>query len=182
MARVERPENGPCYVIYQIHMDYPEGRLTYTGRTTCKLSAIRNRACREVDRLLRGVPSTRSHHSRAIHIASAAALIEGWPMAFEVKAYTDSRQEAIDLEHRFKAEIPAETSLNGMGSAKLLKACRLVIAEHLQRQGMENHRIRSALNLEKLPEQSHHYARPMAEPPLARASKPERASSRRTEG
>lgn len=178
MARVERPENGPCYVIYQIHMDYPEGRLTYTGRTTCQLAAIRNRACREVDRVLRGVPPTKSHHSRAIHIVSAAAVIEGWPMEFEVKAYTDSRAQALELEHRFKAEIPAEASLNGIGSPKLLKTCRLIIAEHLQRQGMENHRIRTALNLEKLPEQSHHHARAMAEPPLVRTSRPERVFSR----
>lgn len=182
MARIERPENGPYYVIYQVHMDHPEGTMTYTGRTTCKLASMRNRAFREVDRLLRGVPSTKAHHSRAIHIASAAALLEGWPMTFEIKAYTDSRQKSIDLEHQFKSEVPENTSLNGTGPAKLIKSCRQIIAEYLQRQGMEKHRIRSALNLEKLPEQSHHATRHTAEPPLPPASKTERASGYRREG
>lgn len=166
MARIERPENGPCYMIYQIHMDYPEGQLTYTGRTTYKLEAIRKRACQEVDRLMRGVPSTQAHHSRAVHIASAAALIEGWPMTFEIKDYTDSRQEALDLEHRYREKVPARFNLNGSGSTELLKTCRRAIAGHLQRQGMNCEKIRAALELDKLPDPDASDEHPVAEPPI----------------
>lgn len=133
------------HFVYQLHVDLPTGRMTYTGRTSRGLKWVRDRVSRKMARLMNGGPDLASDHARAVHLACAAAMTEGWPMSVELKGRAGSRAEALELERRLMEDVAPETSLNGASHAVAVDLFCRIIADHLRRQGLHRNRIQRVL-------------------------------------
>ncbi|MDV7143156.1 hypothetical protein R3X27_10715 [Tropicimonas sp. TH_r6] len=136
---------GDAFTVYQIDIERPEGLMTYTGWTSQGLEKRAQDYRREVGRLLKGVPHNRAGGYRAIHLALAAAMLEGWFASIRIVAGAKNTEEARMLERQREAQIPAAARLNGRNTEACRETFRQIVAEHLCRLGLDEDSLQAVL-------------------------------------
>ncbi len=140
-----RNDTGRGFTVYQIDIERPEGLMTYTGWTSQRLDKRAQDYRREVGRLLKGVPLNRAGGYRAIHLALAAAMLEGWFASIRVVADGSDAEQARALERHHEAQIRAGARLNGKLTEASRQAFRQVVVAHLRRLGLDDDRLHDIL-------------------------------------
>lgn len=125
---------GP-FVIYQIHIDHPDGRKTYTGRSSTGTRRPAEEYTGIVRRLLDAAPCRTEGGYRAVHFALAAAAIRDWPVQIRLIDEAADLANLPDLERTHRERVSDEARLNGSRERAFITGCREVIAGHLRNSG-----------------------------------------------
>ncbi|MDV7143257.1 hypothetical protein R3X27_11245 [Tropicimonas sp. TH_r6] len=138
-------ETGSAFTIYQIEIEGAKGRMVYTGWTSQGIHKRAQDYRRETGRLLKGVPHNRAGGYRAIHLALAAAVLEGWFARIRIVGGAETAEEARALERHHEAQLKGEVRLNGWHGDATCGALRRIVAEHLRRLGLDSDRTHAVL-------------------------------------
>ncbi len=152
MIHFPEPRQGAPrpHVIYQIHIDLPKGRMTYTGRSSQGLTGPARKLRRDLGMLLNGIHSSSHGGYRTLLLAMAAASLEGWPVSLVQVDEADDLATAQELEHRHQAAVPPEACLNGKRDRTCVQAFREIVANQLRRIGLNEEAVQETLGADHL--------------------------------